>query len=348
MKKLLPFLILFLLSTNANAVIVGNLYEAEIPVPDQSTDSQQQGLQKAMQEVLVKLTGDRNVLGREVLQPLVANPVNYVQQYEFHNKSVIVDDQIATRKQLYLWASFNRDAIDRVLAQNAIPVWGTVRPSTLVWFAVTDNDKRSLIGLEDDYGYTSIMDSQARARGIKLLHPLLDQTDQQNVTIADIIGGFQEPVKTASSRYNPDAILTGSMSRQSDTQWQANWISIISGEARTWSATSDNTETLIRAGIDQLADFLAERYVQSNTSTTVSGVKILVQDITDFDALSRVLKYLQSLNSVTRVDVIDVTTSSATFEILSTGGEPAINSAIKLGRTLYSLSGRGSPYSLQQ
>src|SRR3972149_4118462 len=46
-----------------SAVVTG-LYEAEVPVPDQSTASQKQGVANALLNVLIKLTGDREVQGR--------------------------------------------------------------------------------------------------------------------------------------------------------------------------------------------------------------------------------------------------------------------------------------------
>ncbi len=325
-----------------------DLYDAEIPVPDQSAESHKQGLRTAMEQVLIKLTGDSNVLGRQALNALANNPENYVQQYKYRNKPVIEDNQLSARQQLYLWVSFNPASIDNLLRQNSVPVWGNVRPSTLVWFATQKNDQRNLIGLEDLSGFTGVMDNQARDRGVKLLHPLLDQIDQDSLSVTDVIGGFQQPIENASSRYNPDSVLTGSMSQISENKWSVNWISMISGEDRSWSEQGDKPSDLIRDGINRHVDFLAERYVQGNTNTAASGLEIVVQDITDFDAYSRVLKYLQTLNSVTRVDVENIQSGSATFLIQTTGGELAIQRAIELGRTLRSLSGTGNPYGLIQ
>ena len=67
------------------AVVVSGLYEAEVPVPDQSSKSYKLGLARAMIEVLVKLTGDRDVQGRQVASVLAEQPEKYVQQYKYRD-----------------------------------------------------------------------------------------------------------------------------------------------------------------------------------------------------------------------------------------------------------------------
>jgi uncharacterized protein len=344
-KTLLIIVISMLCCMPAEAVVVSGLYEAEVPVPDQSAKSHKQGLAHAMLEVLVKLTGDREVQGRQVTSVLTGQPEKYVQQYKYRNKPVFRDNQLSLEQQLYLWVSFSPDALDNALRDYAVPLWGKVRPSTLVWLVVGDAGKRDFVGLEDETGYTAIMDNRAQSRGLVLIHPLFDNRDRELLQVADIWGGFMGPVIQASERYAVDVILTGIVEHLPDG-WEGRWSASFAGETRTWNTRGEQAEEVLQQGIDTLTDLLAARYVHTATYTTESGVEVVVKDIATFEEYSTVLKYLRSLNSVTNVDVTTVEPGSVTFAITATGGAIAIQRAIELGQLLQPLTGSGSPYRL--
>lgn len=333
----------------AQAAIIPGLYESEVEVPDQSPESHKQGLANALQNVLIKLTGDRNVLGRQAVSEIIRQPEKYVQQYKYHNKPVFRENQLTLEQQLYLWVSFNEQSLDQALRNFDIPQWGKVRPSTLVWLLVQDNQSRKFIGLEDEAGYTNILQNQAQSRGIALLHPLLDSQDMSILKDADIHGGFIEPVTQASQRYSPDAILTGNVEHSDNGRWRAQWTLISGQEQKNWITESETVETVLQDGINQLADVLAARYVQSVAyGGQESGIDIIVNDINSFDQYSMVLKYLRTLNSVTNVNVKTIQTGSVTFLVAATGGELVVQRAIELGNMLQSMSGTGGPYRLIQ
>jgi len=105
--------------------------------------------------------------------------------------------------------SLNAISLNKVLREAAIPEWGSERPSTLVWLAVSDAIGRRLSGLSDISGYAEKMETHAISRGIVLVHPLLDLEDTNQLKPSDIWGSFQEPVLAASSRYNANVVLTG-------------------------------------------------------------------------------------------------------------------------------------------
>lgn len=331
-----------------HSVIVTGLYEAEVPVPDQGTASQKAGVSRALLDVLVKLTGDQGIQGRSVAAHLLEKPEQYVQQYKFRNPSSIEDNQLSAGKQLYLWVSFNAGALDKALQDNSVTVWGGVRPATLIWLVVQGGQKREFVTLEDDNGFTAILDNRAQQRGIPVIHPLLDPEDRVLVKETDVIGGFLEPVRQASQRYTPDAILVGNLSSTSNASWDGRWTLLLNNEPITWSGAGESANHVLQAAIDRLADTLATRFVQTTAAGSGSGIEVVVRDITDFDQYSKVLKYLRTLNSVVNVEVKTVEPGSVSFLVTATGGELAVLRSIELGKTLESLTGTGSPYRLLQ
>ncbi len=331
----------------AFAVPVSGLYEAEVPVPDQSQESYKKGLSAALLQTLIKLSGDRGVQGRQGVAELLRQPEQYLQQYKYRNKPVFQDNQLSLEQQLHLWASFNPNTLDQALRNLGVPVWGRLRPATLVWLVVGDGEQRQFIGLEDAAGYTAMLDNQSQTRGIPLVHPLLDAEDTESVKAADVWGGFLEPIKQASVRYGADAILAGSVTQAGADAWQGKWTLIIQDEPVTWNTNGEGPGAVLREAIDQLTDRLANRYSQVAPAGEAPGtVEVVVQDISDFEQYSKVLKYLRTLNSVERVDVKAVEAGQVTFTLTTAGGDIVIQRAIQLGRILESMTGGGSPYRL--
>jgi len=330
-----------------HAAVVSGLYETEVPVADQSAESHKNGLSRALLEVLIKLTGDRQVQGRPVTTELLRTPEKYVQQYKYHNKSVIEDGQLSLQQQLTLWVRFNESTLDKALHDYSVPVWGQVRPATLVWLVVQEGQRREFIGLEDAAGFTAKMINRAQARGVVLRQPLFDSEDTSLLKEADVWGGFIGPIKQASARYGADVILTGSLENTA-TGWQGYWTAIIQDEVSSWTTTGEQPDLVLQEGIDGLVDMLANRYIQAASGPQSSGIEIIVNDVSDFEQYSKVLKYLRTLNSVTDVNVKTVEPGSVTFSLTATGSELVVQRAIELGRTLESLTGGGSPYRLLQ
>jgi uncharacterized protein len=347
-RKILILISLYLCqSAFAHAAVVPGLYEAEVPVTDQSAESHKNGLSRALLEVLIKLTGDRQVQGRPVTAELLRSPELYVQQYRYQNKAVIEDGQLSLQQQLMLSVSFNEATLDKALRDYAVPVWGRVRPSTLVWLVVQDGQRRQFVGLEDAAGFTAKMSAQAQSRGITLRYPLLDSEDTNVLKEADVWGGFIGPIKQASARYGADVILTGSIENTA-TGWLGYWASIIHDEVSTWTTTGEEPALVLHEGVDSLVDTLANRYIQTTPGVQEAGIEIVVKDVSDFEQYSKVLQYLRTLNSVTAVDVKTVEPGSVTFSLTATGSEIVVQRAIELGRILESLTGGGSPYRLLQ
>ena len=348
MVRVLGIVLLIILCwpVDGRSAVVTGLYESEVPVPDQSDASQKQGVANALLSVLVKLTGDREVQGRSGVAGLLSHPEQFVQQYKFQKKPVIRNNQLSLDQQLYLRVAFNSDTLDKALQNFDVPQWGRVRPATLIWLVTQQGQNRKFVGLEDDQGYTAVLDSFAQQRGIPVVHPLLDNEDRLAVKESDVTGGFLEPIQQASQRYAPDAILIGNITAQSTVSWQGNWTVLINNEPVNWTVTGESAETVLQAGIDRLADALATNFVHANIAAGASDVEIVVKDINDFDQYSKVLKYLRTLNSVVNVGVRTVEPGSVTYSVTATGGELVVVRAIALGKMLESLSGAGSPYRL--
>ena len=335
---LISFLTILLFSATsfypsiAQAVVVSGLYEAEVPVSDQSASNRKKNMAAVLRAVLIKLTGDRQVPSRNGVTELLLNADQYAQQFEYRTK------EEKGNQQLTLWARFNRSSLDKVLREAAIPEWGRERPSTLVWLAVSDAIGRRLTGLSDISGYAERMESRAKNRGIVLVHPLLDLEDTNQLQASDIWGSFQEPVLDASKRYHANVVLTGRVEAISPDLWEAHWIAYIDDQAISWVTQGMLAETVLDEGVDGLVDRLAERFGQAGTYTQTGEIEILVNEIADYNQYSKVLNYFESLNSVTKVEVKEVGQDSVIYLLTTQADASVISRAVGLGHTLEQIS----------
>jgi hypothetical protein len=116
--------------------------------------------------------------------------------------------------------------------------------------------------------------------------------------------------------------------------WEARWTVYIDDQVTNWVTQGDLPDVVLDEGIDGLIDILASRFASSGGYAQSNIVDISVSDIFNLDQYARTLKYLESLNSVTEVNVIRVESGKVTFQVRVHGGEMMIAQAITLGNTL--------------
>lgn len=304
-------ILLALAATSALAAQVRGLYEARVPVPDQSPQLREQALQQALQAVLVRVTGSRALPAAETTTVL-SRATNLVQGYGYESS--------AGGHGLQLKAQFDSRAVDALLRQQGLPVWGPNRATHQVWIALRDDGQpRALLDAASAQLRAAAAIATAEARGLPLSFPAMDATDRQLATFNEVWAGMTEGVQGAAQRVNADRILIGRVGRESG-RWQARWTLLgTAGLSEEWSGTHGSVDDALAEGIHQLADREARRFatqpgIDRDLRLQVSGIQTL-QDY------GRTLNYLRGLNPVRTAQVEAVQDSTVTFR-LSVEGEP--------------------------
>lgn len=320
------------------AVEVEGLYEAQVPVTGQREAERQTAVSAALQQVLVKITGDRRAATQQRLRSLVQSPLKYVQQYLYRplppGFAPPAAADAAARPTQLLWVRFDAQAIDQLLRQANEPVWGRARPTTLVWLAVEAADGRTLVGSDTRFELREQLDAQAQARGIPLLFPLLDLEDQRRVGFADVWGGLEQPLRAASARYQPGAVLVGRVQQEAVDRWSARW-SLYQGDGvEHWQASAPLRGEILAAGVDGAADRLAARFARALSADAALPVDLLVVDVDRLEDYARAMKYLRSLDSVGDIAVTRVDAAGVHFRLLLRGDRAGLVQTIGFGRVL--------------
>jgi hypothetical protein len=336
------FTLIFLMCVTSlvHAIRVPGLYEAEVYVEDQTAQVRQSAMKSAMQMVLVKLTGGRNVHTRMELQTVIENADNYVLQYRYLEPD---QDLTGLNNQLTINIRFDETNLNNVLRNLGIQVWGRERPSTLVWIASQDASFREILIPETSPEVFTDIENQAKERGIVLINPLFDLQDNSDLRASDIWGEFHFSVRNASQRYYPDIILTGKVESPAPGIWEGQWTVYLNDDIEQYSTQGSYQEAVLREGIDGLADLIATNYSRSIVAD-IGSVMLQVIDIVTVEQYAKVLKYFESLSPVTNVEVVEIKPGSVDFNIQAHGGSSAVIQAINFGRVLEALVNSQNTY----
>ncbi len=316
------------------AVIVPHLYSVDRQVPDQSSKQRNDALRSAMIEVLVRLSGNRNI----AIQPAVAQALGrvrrYVQRYRYARMPLPADAPAGARPGYRLHIVFDGRALERLLQRAGQPVWGRRRPATLVWAAVEEGGRRYLLGTGGNAALRKLLMEQAHRRGIPLLFPLMDLEDQRRLDFATVWGGFIDEVARASARYPAEAVLLLRIRRDGQGRWHLRWLLKNLSQVSSWTTTGDRLDGALALGIDGLAGIIASRYIVHAASRHGSQVRLRVTGVGKAEDFARLSRYLASLTPVKSVDISEVDRDQVVFSLQIKGDMAGLVRSLALGSVI--------------
>ena len=305
---------------------LSNLYDVEILVSDESAGTRWGAFKRGLDEVFIRISGDSIVMDK-LKRPA---PTAYIKQYSY----IPVEDP-TTNEQGELLShrikiQYNAGAMEKYLLDNGFPVWGEHRPAVVIWLAVRDGRNEYVLKKNDRSLIKTAADNALIRRGIPERWPVYDSKDKQILSVADIRGGFKDPVTSASKRYSRGPALAGSLI-WNGREWQSSWSLLMKSENRHWSLVDTDYDRLINKAIDQAADALgvvfALRGVVKNKD--FATVQLGIQAVDSIEKYNRIENYLEGLPAVDSARTLHVEGSSVVFEVVLRGDEADFLNAIK-------------------
>ena len=344
-------LCLCLLSFNAFAVNVSDLYRISVAVDDQSEESRNMGVQWAFQQLLIKVSGYQEVLENPTLVEASQNALRYMQGFSYHQDSV--DDQI------YLQAWFSKALIIPLMRRAEAPIWGENRPLLLNWLAVessgtgsgavvfessinaassaADHNGRLLIS-EQSPEWTTRLGRAFSERGLPVLWPINDLEDQSALSLNQLWWLLSDPIVEASVRYQADAVLAGKLNQSAAGIWQYDGI-LLRADQRLSIATEGDTPLAALTNVaTKVGRFFADQFaIKSDPMNGRSGIRVVVKKVKNFSDYSKVLAYLQSISGVRLVEVAQVDGDNLQLYLNLEGDWDKVQRIIRLDNKLSSL-----------
>ena len=329
------FLVSILFSASAEAAIVDGLYEAEVLVQNQSKSEREQAMSSALTQVFKKVSGRSNVQTLPGVADAISNADRFLQQYLYRGvgEAQYPIPQAEPGSQL-AWFRFDENAVNRILRDNNVPVWGRTRPATLVWLAIEQDGSRYMLGSDSAEELRDVLEYEAQRQGMALVLPLLDLQDQRALSFADLWGNFQDSILSASARYQAESVLVGRLSLASSGAWSGRWSLYESGRNVNWQSQGGYADEVLSTGVSGAVEALASHYALAYNADTPGVVYLAVSGVTSLKDYARVSSYLNSLELVKDIQPAMVDGNSARFLLDIRGTGESLAQTIKLGNVL--------------
>jgi hypothetical protein len=336
-KSLFIFVLLSMqlsLSVVTAQTVIG-LYSARLPISSQSETARNRMISELFARVLVKVSGSTAVLNNQLIKSRLGDAISYTAEFNFATDA----------DGLNLTARFNEELVDDLLTSAGLSIWGTRRPTVVVWLAYQGNNfQRKVLTEQSRNDYSRVISTRARYRGLPVLVPLWDLDDRLQVDTTDVWGLFSDKIAVASQRYRADFMIIGKVFQQGN-KTNIKWVihksptSVTAGDVQTsriisqGSGEFNNANNALKALVDQSSNFFARQYGVSTTAQ-VQGIPFKVSNIDSIETYAAVTKYLMSLKIVKSLQVTNVVDDDFTFELNIFGGASSLLDVINLDKKL--------------
>ncbi|MDP9524219.1 DUF2066 domain-containing protein [Pseudomonas putida] len=267
---------LALISATALAENVSGLYQVREPVTGQGAEARTAATAKALDTLVLRLTGDPKAAQSPALAELRKDPqqiINQVGSEAGPPESVLVE--------------FDPGSTERALRKAGLALWGSNRPSILGWWLNDTADGSSLVG--DGQASAQPLRRAAQHRGLPLRLPLADLQEQLVATAKQIEGSDPAPLREASERYGADALLAVH-AQEADGKWQGKWRLWLGDQREQGTAEGADPAALADAVMLAVSSRLAPRYVARPGASSQMQVQVQGMSLQRYAELARVLE----------------------------------------------------------
>lgn len=336
LRGLLLALVLLAMPLQAAVIAPRNLYEGEVLIEPKGAPAREVLMRQALGQVLVRITGDREISKRKEGIELIKLASRLVQQFDYDRRPAppikgalptVTPPQIKVFR-----ARFDARVLDSHLRERGLPVWGRERPVTQVWLGVQEEGARWLLteGIVEVEAPSLLQ--AALGRGVPIA---LAESASAN-ELQDVMQGATGNLVAAAKAAGYRRLLVGRITRKG-AQWNGNW-TLLDNDGHiqdTWQGTAANPEEAFAFGIDQMANAYAARYAVRGGTTVASGaVRLMVSGVEGAADYVRVSKFLNSLSSTTAVELVEMSDGYALFDIRLRGDRVNLQQSIALSNLL--------------
>lgn len=268
---------LSMFSLVSQAETLNNLYQVREPVASQTPEERDLATQRALETLVLRLTGDSKAFQNAGLAAVRKDPQQIISQYGYDAgppESLQVD--------------FDPVSTDRALRGAGLSQWGSNRPAILGWWLNDSTEGSNLVG--DGQATAAPLRRAAQHRGLPLRLPLGDLDEQIVATAKNLEGTDASPLQAASERYAPDALLAVHAHEDAPGQWQAKWRLWLGDQREQGSVQGADTSALADAVMLAVSQRLAPRFVAKPGATTEQLLEVQGMSLERYAALEHLLE----------------------------------------------------------
>jgi len=330
------------------ALPVEGLYEAEIPVSGQSESERARAYREGLAQVLVKVSGQPEVLEHPGVRSAMASAADYVEEVSLRSAQRTPipepgEPAPAPVQQDYLTLRLADDEVERLLLDSGAGVWDRHRPLVLLWLVVQNADgERRLLSSDSDHPLLAVVERFSRERAVPFQIPLLDLTDRRALSVEQAWGLDEAAIREASARYGATAILAGRVLETPDRQYVGVWQFHFRDRAVTFDHIATEVAPFMSRPLDRATVRMAEYFALSRQDLArEESVVVRVDDVGNLRDHAALLEYVRGLAVVNRVHVSLLEGERLELSLRVAGGARRLGEFIRLDRDLEQLGTAG-------
>ena len=297
----------FCCGTPAHAEVVDWLYDVEVPAKSQAEADQRGAARSALREMLMRMTGLKNLPMSEPIVGALNSPELYYVKYRF------IQEEEDDKQRLQV--SFEPKAIQKLVGEAALPIWSADRPRVLAWLAIREDGRIRVLESTSDHPLAEGLRRRSRQRGVPLQLPLLDLEDRELISPTAVWDGFAFSLDAASRRYDAEVVLVGRATPVADGEWRTRWEFWLNDAPREFSYSDANVEVGAVQAMDEVADELMQRFAVFGLAAT--AIEITVRGAGSVRRYAALMRHLANLEYIERVQLTAAARETLTLRVVT-------------------------------
>ena len=303
---------------------VSGLYNGQISVADQTEESRKSGVRDALAQVLVKLTGNSNIMQVPGIQEAVSNTDNYVAGVGYKS----LPTEPGERPKTELQVSFSRQAVDHLIRWAQLPILPSERPKLLIWIVRDDPESgRQFVSTQSLPEITQQFDSLMQQRGMPYRLPDFDLEDQLALSVNQAWGLQEQAIELASQRYAADGWALLRFFTTATGEARGAWMYQAAGRRGFNDVRAASSELFVPLAVNDLIDSLSAQFTYI-PQTDTSQLVVQINQVDSYRDYQSVLSQLQKLELVQSLNVFAVKGDKLFLTLDIEGGVDLLESAL--------------------
>ncbi len=304
-----------------------SINQGQVVVAEQSQQVLKQALPKAMESVLVKMSGSSDVLQVPKIAEQLFKASNYVSNYRY----------LTDNDQTQLIVTFNQAALARLLQETGQTPWVGKRPTTLFWIQVEGPKGDDVVSSTDTSMLHEELVKLSRARGLPILLPLMDLQDPVSDDLS-ISENKLDLVEQLKQRYGVSSVVVARIhqhasSDNDEISWESQWTLSVKGQNLTWDVQAQSEQDLMASALNRITDVEVGDALLSGEQSQ-QALTLAVTQVSDLVDYAQVMDYLKSLSMVKAVNVQDMQGSTLFIALTIQGDVHQLESKLSIDHRL--------------
>lgn len=327
--------ILALLSPTVWSVKINSLYTGDIPVNSQSAAEKHTAMQRALAQVLIKVSGNNQTPYHSKIKSYLISPEKWVQEFGY------ITPQASEATSAYiLHVRFDETGVNQILREASLPIWGQNRPLLFGWINITKPALPQQIITKDSTDLLlPLMQKQASRRGVPFTLP--DQNMANTVNKNDFATMTATSFINASKRFPSAAILMGNIT-ENNNELSSQWKLILGNDQWNWTFSGKSLTDILPPLMDQVANSLSSRYAIVISNNVQKNVTLKVIGISEQLEFAKLVRYLHQLTPVANVGILRITGNEVSLNVSLRSTEQSFIQAISQGQQLTPVNNEAS------